>query len=83
MTNAQRQLALDTRMYINGKSYGKEKYCKHCFACYHGVKCIADGAVRSTQVLCVKAKDRMNGVHTPTEYEEFLMQRKRRKEYED
>lgn len=61
MTNSDRQFTLDSQNYRNGKAFGKNDYCKHCWACYYGVKCIADPKMRSTQFLCVKAKERMEG----------------------
>ena len=39
--------------------YGKAEYCKHCWACYHGIRCIAPLEARNA--LCEKAKARMNG----------------------
>ena len=73
MKNSDRQLILDTQNYRNGKMWGKNDYCKYCWACYHGEKCIAESKARSLQFLCVKAKDRMEGMHTPTKIEEILM----------
>ena len=58
MTDVQRQLALDTKMYSKGKTFGQEYFCKFCFACYHSLKCIADPKCRSEGMLCVKAECR-------------------------
>ena len=71
MRNELRQLCLDTANYRT-KSWGKNDYCKHCWACYHGTKCIADPKSRSTQILCVKAKDRMNKTPTPSKFVETM-----------
>lgn len=48
-------------------NYGKEKYCKFCWACYHGVKCICADENRKAE--CKKARARMgkNAVKEPTE----------------
>lgn len=61
VTNAQRQLSLDVKMYSKGKTFGREVFCKFCFACYHRMKCIAHPKARSEGMLCVKAKNRMKG----------------------
>lgn len=73
MTNALRQLCLDTANYRNGKAWGKNNYCKYCWACYHSTKCIANPETRSKQILCVKAKDRMDGKHTASKLEESFI----------
>lgn len=58
MTNFDRQLTLDTRMYRN-KTFGKEAYCNYCWAkTYSG--CFAGGLQRSKQFMCVKAECRAN-----------------------
>ena len=63
MTNKERQLTLDTKMYRK-KSYGFEDYCSHCWAkdCIKG-GCIAVPKNRSKSCLCVKAECRM--IRTP------------------
>lgn len=38
---------------------GKEAYCKYCFACEKGIKCIASKDERREMQLCGKAKARM------------------------
>lgn len=42
------------------ENYGKEKYCKYCWACYHGKSCIATPESRSKMKLCEIAKARMS-----------------------
>lgn len=81
MTNIDRQLILDTRMYRRGKNYGQEKYCKYCWACYYGNNCIAKPVVRSTQLLCVKAESRAGLRHFKSSFEELLQQDIRKRNY--
>lgn len=80
MTNAERQLTLETMMYKNGKTFGREKFCKQCWACYHGRECIAASGMRSTQILCVKAKDRAEGNITPSSFLEAITEKRRKKD---
>lgn len=83
MTNRDRQITLETRMYRK-KSFGKEKYCNHCWACEYHENCIAQSVQRSAQRLCVKAENRMKGKPTDTKLSETLQgagKRKRRSIY--
>jgi hypothetical protein len=79
MTNTERQLTLDTKMYRK-KSYGKEDYCAYCFAkdCIKG-GCIVKSKHRSKSMLCVKAECRMNGTPFRTTFQETIQYAGKRK----
>ena len=78
MTNRDRQITLETRMYRK-KSFGKEKYCNHCWVCEYHENCIAQSVHRSAQRLCVKAENRMKGKPTDTKLSETLQGAEKRK----
>lgn len=63
MTERERQITLETRMYRK-KSFGQEKYCRHCWACEYHRNCIALPTQRGRKQLCVKAENRMKGKPT-------------------
>ena len=79
MTNVERQLTLDTKMYRK-KSFGSEDYCAYCFAkdCIKG-GCIAVSKHRSKSCLCVKAECRMLGSPFRTNLQELVKYSGKRK----
>lgn len=80
MTVQDRQITLETRMYRK-KSFGREKFCGHCWACEYHKNCIAYPPQRSVRQFCAKAENRMKGKPTDTELAEVLKNSDKRKRY--